>query len=122
MASVKRNAERGPGGGTRPTRRQTIPELDGSIRHWLRAHGYEDVADVIGEIMNEWRKTGVTTRRNWWDILSGDKEGGPRDVAGRKLPVLAAAQRRQGKTVTRNAIKRAKKEELPPTRKKSRWS
>jgi len=81
-----------------------VAELKGSTRHWLRMNGHSDIADTIDEAMAAWRRAGVTTRRNWWDILAGDDRGRPRKVAGRAFPVLAAAQRRQGKTVTKNAI------------------
>lgn len=42
------------------------------------------------------RKRGVKTRRNWWDVLAGDREGNPRKVEGVTFPVLAAARRRKG--------------------------
>src|SRR5689334_12590330 len=46
--------------------------------------------------MAGWRKRGVTTRRNWWDVLAGDREGNPCKVGGVVFPVLAAARRRKG--------------------------
>lgn len=97
-------------------------ELQGTVRHWLRLHGYDDIADLIDEIIAEWRGAGRATRRNWWDILSGDKEGQPREVGGRKFPVLASAQRRQGKAVTKNAIQRSRNEPLPLVPDKTRWT
>lgn len=88
-------------------------EPKGSTRHWLRTNGYVDVAKMIDEVMAEWSSAGVTTRRNWWDVLAGDDKGAPRKVAGRLFPVLATAQRRQNKTVTDNSIQRSKSEPLP---------
>ena len=101
---------------------QRPSELRGTMRHWLRLHGYDDIADLIEEIIAEWRREGRATRRNWWDILSGDKEGQPREVGGREFPVLASAQRRQGKAVTKNAIQRSRNEPLPLLPEKTRWS
>lgn len=44
------------------------------------------------------------TRRNWWAVLAGGKNGKPSKVYGVELPVLAAAQERQGLPVTPNAV------------------
>lgn len=68
---------------------------DKDARVWLRENRHEDIADLIDEIMVEWKNAGKNTRRNWWDILAGDKDGNPRIVAGRKFPVLKEAQIRQ---------------------------
>jgi len=65
-------------------------------RVWLRANGHGDVADPIDTLMEEWRERGVKTRRNWWDVLAGDREGNPRKVQGITFPVLAVARRRKG--------------------------
>ena len=91
-------------------------------RVWLRENGYADIADLIDEIISEWEKTGNRTRRNWWDILSGDKHGRPRFVAGRRFPVLRAAQIRQGKPISKNAISRSGEEEKQKTWQPARWS
>lgn len=95
------------------TSKAASTEQKGSMRHWLRTNGYVDVANMIDEVMAEWSAAGVTTRRNWWDVLAGDDKGAPRKVAGREFPVLAAAQRRQKRPVTANAIQRSKSEPLP---------
>jgi phage-related tail fiber protein len=68
-----------------------------------------------------WEAEGKTTRRNWWDTLSGGTEGRPYTVDGKEFPVLAAAQRRQGKPVTSNAIQRNARETPPPVRETGRW-
>lgn len=90
-------------------------------RVWLRANGYGDVADLIDEVMEEWRRAGKKTRRNWWDVLAGGKDGRPCVIAGRVFPVLMAAQRRQGKPITENAICRKEEENPPPIRRTGRW-
>lgn len=69
---------------------------ENDARVWLRANGHADVADRIDAIMAARHKRGVKTRRNWWDVLAGDREGSPRKVEGVTFPVLAAARRRKG--------------------------
>lgn len=69
---------------------------DKDARTWLRANGYDDVADKIDAIIEDWRKRGVTTRRNWWDVLAGNRAGKAAVVQGVEFPVLAAARRRKG--------------------------
>ena len=90
-------------------------------RQWLRANEYDDIADMIDEAMDEWRVQGKKTRRNWWDVLSGQKNGEPCTREGRKWPVLRAAQIRQGKPVTKNAICRSPEEEIPLIKPSGRW-
>jgi hypothetical protein len=93
-----------------------------TAREWLRANGYDDIADMIDEIMAEWRETGNHQRRNWWAVLAGGKDGEPAVVAGRSFPVLAAAQRRQGVTLTKSAVRRKRREtKAPPIRVSNRW-
>ena len=91
-------------------------------RQWLRENNYDDVADLIDEVVNEWKAGGKQTRRNWWEILAGDSKGEPRVVAGRKFPILRAAQLRQGVTPTEDAICRNPNEEIPTIRLTKRWT
>lgn len=83
-------------------------------QQWLIENNYGEVADLIGEVVAEWRGQGKQTRRNWWDILAGGADGKSRRVAGREFPVLRAAQLRQGVPITPNAICRSSKEVAPP--------
>src|SRR4051812_24371974 len=92
------------------------------IRSWLRENNYEDVAKLIDDALEQWEKDGVQTRRNWWDILCGGVGGVPKNFGGRVFPVLRAAQIRQGKAVTKNAICRNPKEKPPGTWKTGRWA
>lgn len=92
-----------------------------NAREWLRANSYDSVADLIDEVIKEWRETGNGTRRNWWDILAGGKDGKPRTIAKRQFPVLRAAQLRQGKSVTDNAICYNPDEEVPRLVISGRW-
>lgn len=73
-------------------------------RSWLRANGHDHVADQIDELMARWRKRGVKTRRNWWDVLAGDFAGEAKAVDGVTFPVLAAARRRKGWPSSRSEI------------------
>ena len=93
----------------------------GDARIWLRENQYSDIADQIDKIMKQWDKEGKKTRRNWWDILAGGKDGKPRVIAGYKFPVLKAAQKRQGKPVTKNAIARKPREKAPEKLSQPRW-
>lgn len=98
-------------------------ELAGSARRWLRENGYEDIAEMIDAAMAEWTRAGKATRRNWWEILAGDKNGNPRIAGGKRFPVLAAAQERRGMPVTKDAIRRrAERREPPELRPQVRWT
>ena len=92
------------------------------ISQWLIKHQYQDVADLIDEVVSEWRKAGKQTRRNWWEVLAGTPRGKTRTIAGRVFPVLRAAQERQGLPVTANAICRDEQETPPPIRITGRWA
>lgn len=95
-------------------------ESELTARQWLRKNGYNDVADVIDEILFEWQEQGKKTRRNWWEVLSGGKDGKPRKIAGRIFPILKEAQLRQGLPVTESALSRS--EEKPSSiRESNRW-
>jgi uncharacterized protein (UPF0248 family) len=87
--------------------------INNTLRSWLVENDYEDVALIIDEILDEWKKDENGTRRNWWDKLAGGKNGVPLKVAGKEIPVLRAAQIRQGKPITKNAICRNENEIIP---------
>jgi hypothetical protein len=87
-----------------------VNPLDG----WLRESGYSDVAEKIAKIADEWKKNGVKTRRNWWDVLAGDKKGQPREVAGETFPVIAAIRQRQGLKPISIAVTKSGEKPLPP--------
>jgi len=80
---------------------------------WLRDNGYRKVADEIAEIVEGWKKNGVGTRKNWWDVLAGNVKGQPREVAGVKFPVIAAIRKRQGLPRADGAISRRGEKPLP---------
>jgi hypothetical protein len=92
-----------------------------TTRDWLRQNGYEDVRELIDEVIAELAAKGSKERRNWWDVLAGGKDGAPIVVAGREFPVLRAAQIRQGKPVTPNAIYRNENEQPLDVVRTGRW-
>jgi hypothetical protein len=93
-----------------------------SARAWLRSNGYAETAALIEQIMEEWKRTGRRTRRNWWDILAGDANGDPRIVEGRRFPVLRAVRSRQGLPDSENSTCHSTKEKAPPAIEQARWS
>jgi hypothetical protein len=92
-----------------------------TARDWLIQNGYEEVASLIDEVVAELKAKGSKERRGWRETLSGGSDGKPRIVAGREFPVLYAAQKRQGKPVTPNAIRKSKREKPPPVQSTARW-
>src|SRR4051794_38433698 len=74
------------------------------VRTWLRQNGYDSVAAQIDQIMESWRKRGVRTNRNWWEVLAGEADGTPRLVEDVTFPVLAAVRKRQGLERIDNAL------------------
>jgi len=71
--------------------------------------------------MDGWQTKGTKTRRSWWDILAGGKNGKPRTIEGVTLPVLKAAQIRMGVPITKNAICRNEAEKVPEVVSNGRW-
>jgi len=95
--------------------------MDKTIRVWLRENNYEDIADMIDGLLDEWNSQGKKTRRNWWEVLAGGKDGRPRTICGRVFPVLKAARQRQGLPDVINSICRNNNELIPGTRNTNRW-
>jgi hypothetical protein len=92
-----------------------------TAREWLQEHGYDDVVRLIEQVEAIWVESGVTTRRNWWEVLAGDRNGKPRLVSGFRFPVLATAQEHEGKVVTANAIRRNPGETAPAKDFRGQW-
>jgi DNA adenine methylase len=98
------------------------------VRAWLRANGREEVVIQIDSAVRRWAREGKKTRRNWWDILAGDRNGNPRRVLGLFFPVLPSARRRQQRKASRalaadsrkNTPKRTTVSALRKTKKTSR--
>lgn len=65
------------------------------VRSWLRSHGHEEVARQIEAAIRKWAAAGKKTRRNWWDILAGDRNGNARHVLGVAFPVLDSVRRQR---------------------------
>jgi hypothetical protein len=78
--------------------------MSNSAKTWLAEHNYPEAVKAIERVEKIWDASGAKTRRNWWDILAGGKDGQPRIIENLKFPVLEVAQRRQHRNVTPNAI------------------
>jgi DNA adenine methylase len=65
------------------------------IRSWLRANGHSGTAHKIDLAVLRWASEGKSTRRNWWDVLAGDRAGKPRRIGGILFPVIGAVRARQ---------------------------
>ena len=91
------------------------------IRKWLQENKYEKERALVDTVEAELKASGSKERRNWWDVLSGAKDGEPVIVNGHEFPVLRAAQIRQGKPVTKSAICKNKDEAIPPVKASKRW-
>ena len=96
--------------------------LSNTMRGWLLENYYEDVAALIEDVIHRWEKAGVRTRRNWWDVLAGDKRGNANTIAGVQLPVLKAARIRKGLEATPDSLCRNQAEQIPPFKVTRRWS
>ena len=92
-----------------------------TTRGWLRQNGYEDIVELIDEVVATLAARSSKERRNWWDVLAGGKDGRPSVVAGREFPVLCVAQARQGRPITPNAICRNNNEHPPAIVRTGRW-
>ncbi|MDQ3668403.1 MAG: site-specific DNA-methyltransferase [Acidobacteriota bacterium] len=103
-------------GGGKPVR-----QYKNSVRQWLIDNDYNDVAELIDEVTAEWDRQGKKTRRNWWEVLSGGKQGKPSIVEGRQFPVLRAARLRQGLPDIKGSLCRNKREKVPPVVEQVRW-
>lgn len=95
--------------------------LNNTMRGWLLENHYEDVAALIDEVVQKWERNGIRTRRNWWDVLAGDKKGDPSVIAGVSFPVLKAARLRKNLDVTASCLCRNEAETFPPVRITARW-
>ena len=92
-----------------------------SIRQWLVENKYTDVAELIDEVTAKWARQGKKTRRNWWEVLAGDKNGNGRVIEGRAFPVLDAARARQGLPKSKGALCRNNNELAPSILEQLRW-
>jgi hypothetical protein len=93
-----------------------------TCRQWLLENSYADVAELIDQAVARIEAKGKRSRRNWWDTLAGGP-GGKRSVReGIEFPILRAAQIRQGRPVTAEAICRNPNEQPPDVVATKRWN
>src|ERR1051325_9487623 len=92
-----------------------------TAHNWLLENHYDDVAAKIRQVESKWRAQGKKTRRNWWDILAGRRDGRPKRIEGIGFPVLRAARLRKGWPMTNGCVCRNSSEVFPAVSPQARW-
>jgi hypothetical protein len=92
-----------------------------TIKEWLAQNNYEDVLKRINAVERGWKSKGTKTRRDWGEVLAGNKDGSPKMVEGIKFPVICAARKRKGWPAEGKCICRNPTEEMPAIAKQVRW-
>ena len=90
-------------------------------RTWLRANGYQDLAERIDRLLAEWKEAKKRTRRDWWLVLAGSPSGKPSMTGGKPWPMLTAFRKRQGYPVHSDSIERGPHELAPSVFAQKRW-
>ena len=121
----RRRAGAGAGLPSRPTHSKPAgsPRYDQQMdaRTWLRANGYQDIAERIDRLIAQWKADNKKTRRDWWLILAGSPRGNPSHAGGKPWPMIAAFRKRQGYPVHSDAIERSPHELAPNVFAQKRW-
>lgn len=79
-------------------------ERKAKVKTWLAENGHSEVLEMIETQEKAWAEQGKKTRRNWWDVLAGGKNGKPRVIGGVSFPVLESAQKRMKRDLTATAV------------------
>jgi hypothetical protein len=85
-----------------------------SAIEWLRENRYDQLAARIEEKEAAWKAAGKATRRDWWQVLAGDKQGKERTAGGEQWPIIAAAREREGLPPVKGALRKRKETPVPP--------
>lgn len=93
-----------------------------NIKEWLLENQYEDVIRKIRRVEERWRKQRKRTRRNWWDVLAGHKDGSPCVIEGVRFPILRAARARKDWDSARRELSRKNSEVPLPVQPQARWA
>lgn len=93
-----------------------------NVRSWLIENNYPEVVAKIDRVMAKWDKQNKRTRRNWWDVLAGTKDGKPQKIEGVMFPVLRAARLRKGWDPTPNCLCKNANEVFLPVVEQPRWA
>src|SRR5438132_9883994 len=101
------------------TKSTSAPQV--TAYNWLLQNNYEEVAAKIERVESKWHAQGKKTRRNWWDVLAGRKDGSPQRIEGIRFPVLRAARLRKGWPVTDGCVCRNSQEVFPTVIPQPRW-
>jgi hypothetical protein len=92
-----------------------------TIKQWLDQNNYGDVLKKITAVEKGWEQKGTKTRRDWGDVLAGNKNGTPKEIEGVRFPILCAAQKRKGWPTTKNCLCKNPDEEMPAIAPQGRW-
>ena len=92
-----------------------------TIKEWLAQNGYGDILKRINAVERGWDQKRTGTRRNWWDVLAGNKDGSPKTIEGKKFPVLCSARKRKDWPMTQDCISHNPTEEGLPVIPQGRW-
>lgn len=88
---------------------------------WCRQSNYSDIADFVERLRTQWAAEGNGTRRNWWDLFAGTKDGKQRIVRGIEIPILQAARKRKSWPIVEGALCRNPEEQIPGISLQTRW-
>lgn len=94
-----------------------------TAREWLKQNNYSDVANIFDDFIEHNKKRGSGERRNYWDLLSGRKDGECFQRHGFTFPILETVRstRKPNYLPSKHAIKRNINEEVPLPIKQARW-
>lgn len=92
-----------------------------TCRTWCLENGYTHCVELIDKADAKIASKQKKSRRNWWDTFAGGVDGKPSVREGIEFPVLRAAQIRQGKPTTPNALCLNEREQVPPVIANGRW-
>jgi hypothetical protein len=92
-----------------------------TCRTWCVENSYPNCVALMDKADALIAAKGRKSRRNWWDTLAGGVDGKPSVREGIEFPVLRAAQIRQGKPITANALCHNENEQVPPVLVTKRW-
>jgi hypothetical protein len=101
------------------TKSTSTPQVTAHV--WLIQNHYDDIAAKIDRVESRWRRQGKRTRRNWWDVLAGHKDGSPKRIEGVTFPVLRTARLRKGWPVADGGVCRNSQESFPSITPQARW-
>lgn len=89
--------------------------------NWCRQSNYPELALFVEGLMKQWAAEGNGTRRNWWDLFAGTRDGKQRKVRGIEIPILQAARKRKSWPIVQGALCKNPEEQIPGISLQTRW-